>query len=330
MPTSQQILGLLRSHANGDDDRFRALALQLAGEKERRGHKVLAAEIRKLVDDLSKSKDLPKNQNPNLVPIVSPRGDLAGLMAASYPKTRLSHMVLSQNISDQLTKIIAEHRQRWRLVEHGLAPRSKLLLIGPPGSGKTMTASALAGELKLPLFTILLHGVITKFMGETATKLRAIFDSIVTTRGVYLFDEIDAIGGQRGATNDVGEARRILNSFLQFLEEDHNQSIILATTNHPEILDRALFRRFNLILEYALPTPELIVETIKSQLSTFPLRNLDWRSVASAAVGLSNAEVIHAAEDAARDAVLAGSEDVELKALCGALEARRSIYRPES
>jgi len=236
-------------------------------------------------------------------------------------------MVLDASTETQLRRIVEEHRQRWKLQEHGLHPRSKLLLMGPPGSGKTMTASALAGELGLPLFTVLLHGVITKFMGETAAKLRLVFDAITQTRGVYLFDELDAIGGQRGSDNDVGEARRMLNSFLQFLEEDHSESLILATTNHPALLDKALFRRFHLLLEYKMPDASLLVETIRSRLVMFPLGDIDWTRVAVAGEGLSNAEIIRAAEDAARDAVLDGNPGPSTEGLVGALEARRAGYR---
>lgn len=116
-----------------------------------------------------------------------------------------------------------------------------------------MTASVLAGELGLPLFLVRLDALITKFMG--AAKLRQVFDAISELRGVYFFDEFDAIGSQRGLANDVGEIRRVLNSFLQMIEHDQSNSLIIAATNHPEILDYALFRRFDDVIEYHLPTP---------------------------------------------------------------------------
>ena len=140
-------------------------------------------------------------------------------------------------------------------------------MVGPPGSGKTLTASALAAELKLQLFTIRLEAVITRFLGESATKLRSVFDQIAHMRGVYLFDEFDAIGGKRSAGNDVGEVRRILNSFLQFLEEPNaTDSLVVAATNHPELLDRALIRRFDEIIEYGLPDADAVRDLIKRRL----------------------------------------------------------------
>ena len=121
-----------------------------------------------------------------------------------------------------------------------------------------MTAGALAGELGLPLLLIRLDGLITKYMGETAAKLRLVFEAMQETRGVYLFDEVDALGGARAQSNDVGEIRRVLNSFLQFLEQDQSNSMLVAATNHPQLLDRALFRRFDSVIEYPLPSPEVV------------------------------------------------------------------------
>src|SRR5208337_5606310 len=130
---------------------------------------------------------------------------------------------------------------------------------------KTMSASALAGEFGLPLFEIRLEGLITKFMGETAAKLRLVFDAIAETRGVYFFDEFDAIGAKRTERNDVGEIRRVLNSFLQFLEQDESDSLIIAATNHPELLDPALHRRFDDVIEYALPDPDVARRILKNR-----------------------------------------------------------------
>jgi SpoVK/Ycf46/Vps4 family AAA+-type ATPase len=161
-------------------------------------------------------------------------------------------MALPEVLGARLERVLTEQRERDRLREHGFSPMRKLLLVGPPGTGKTMTAAALAGEMGLPLFSIQLDGLITKYMGETAAKLRLVFDAIQSTRGVYLFDEFDALGGERGSKNDVGEIRRVLNSFLQFLEQDDSDSIVLGATNHVGLLDRALFRRFDAVLEYSL------------------------------------------------------------------------------
>ncbi|WP_043644945.1 AAA family ATPase [Caenispirillum salinarum] len=326
MPSAQQLLGLIKSHAQGDEDRFVALTVQMAASEERKGHIRLAEQLRSLAEEASR-RNSTKAAKGKTVPIVAPRGELAQLVSASYPKTRLSHMILDPETNSGLRRIVKEHWQRWKLQEHGLAPRNKLLLVGPPGSGKTMTASALAGETGLPLFTVLLHGVITKYMGETAAKLRLVFDAIAETKGVYLFDELDALASQRGAGNDVGEARRALNSFLQFLDEDHNDSLLVATTNHPELLDKALFRRFHLIMEYKIPSGTLLIDTIRARLAMFPLDSIEWDLVVEAGAGLSSAEIIRAAEDAARDAVIEDRVAPETSDLLAALRARHTTFR---
>jgi SpoVK/Ycf46/Vps4 family AAA+-type ATPase len=202
----------------------------------------------------------------------------------------------------------------------------KLLLVGPPGTGKTMTAAALAGELGLPLFSIQLDGLITKYMGETAAKLRVVFDAIQATRGVYLFDEFDALGGERGSKNDVGEIRRVLNSFLQFLEQDDSDSIVLGATNHVGLLDRALFRRFDAVLEYSLPTEEIATRVMRGRLALLDTSHIEWHVAAKAAEGLSHAEIAMACEQAAKNAILDHTTAVRDAELVAALAERRSTH----
>jgi SpoVK/Ycf46/Vps4 family AAA+-type ATPase len=208
-----------------------------------------------------------------------------------------------------------------------LSARRKLLLIGPPGSGKTMTASALAGELKLPLLSVRLDGLITKYLGESAAKLRQVFDSMSATCGVYLFDEFDAIGTNRARPNDVGEMRRVLNSFLQFLEADESDSLILAATNNEEVLDPALFRRFDDVIRYSLPSPEEAQRLVQNRLNTFRLNGVLWDKVKAAAKQLSYAEIARACTEAAKAAVLTDSRELSTEDILSPLQERQSFRR---
>jgi SpoVK/Ycf46/Vps4 family AAA+-type ATPase len=282
--------------------------MQLAAQEAKSGHGQLAEELRLLIDH---AKAAPRFSSDKPVPIGRPRGDLASLLAVSYPKLRIKDMVLSPVLRGQLLRVIKEQRHAAAILEHGLSPRRKLLLVGAPGTGKTMTGSVLAGELGLPLFQVRLDGLLTKFMGETAAKLRLIFDASEVTRGVYFFDEFDAIGSQRGLTNDVGEIRRVLNSFLQMIEQDQSHSLIVAATNHPEILDYALLRRFDDVLHYALPTGGQIADLLKARLALLAAPRIRWTMIARSAEGLSYAEVNRAAEDVHKEALIGGKRPIK-------------------
>jgi SpoVK/Ycf46/Vps4 family AAA+-type ATPase len=320
MATADQVRALIKSHAEGDDSRFYSVALQVAAGAARSGQNRFAVELRDLVD--AARRDGPRQQRPT--PIAAPRGELAGLLSASHPTARMADLVLESAVRRRLDLVLLEQRQQDRLHAQGFEPMRRLLLVGASGTGKTLTASALAGELHLPLFVIRLDGLITKFMGETAAKLRLVFDAMVATRGVYLFDEVDALAGERARANDVGEIRRVLNSFLQFLEQDESDSLLVAATNHPQLLDQAMFRRFDSVIEYPLPSTEVAVEVVRNRLAAIPSESIDWSLVAEAAKGLSHAEITLAAERAAKDAILEGRHAVATLDLVGALEDRQT------
>ena len=324
MATAEQLKALLKSYADGDEDRFYAVAIQVAAHAAKQGHGRLAEELRALADEAQASTSRAKKRGTAPVPLVQPRGDLAGLLSASYPKTRLADMVLDEELYRRLKRILHEHRAAHKLNAFGLSARRKVLLTGPPGTGKTMSAAALAGELNLPLFTILLDGLITKFMGETAAKLRIIFEAISQTRGVYFFDEFDALGSERSSTNDVGEIRRVLSSFLQFLEQDQSDSLIVAATNHPQLLDRALFRRFDDVIEYSLPNDNQLHQTLTHRLAMLDTNSIDWGTIVLAARGLSYGDVTRACEDVAKEAILNDAMTVSTDALERALTERRT------
>lgn len=296
MASAEQLKALLQSHLAGDDQRFFSIAMQMAAHEARSGHGKLAEELRAMIDEAKSSRAA--------VPISRPRGELGSLLDASYPKVRLSQMVLTKTLASQLNRILREQRHAGRIVEHGLSPRRKLLLVGPPGTGKTLTASVLAGELGLPLLQVRLDSLLTKYMGETAAKLRQVFDATNQSRGVYFFDEFDAIGSQRGLANDVGEIRRVLNSFLNMIEQDQSHSLIVAATNHAEILDSALFRRFDDVLHYELPDETQIAGLMRARLSHSAAKSTSWLRLAKVACGLSYAEVTRAADEVLKDALI--------------------------
>ena len=164
-------------------------------------------------------------------------------------------------------------------------------------------------------------------MGETAAKLRQIFDVTGRARGLYFFDEFDAIGSQRGLTNDVGEIRRVLTSFLQMIEQDGSQSLVVAATNHPVILDPALFRRFDDILRYELPAKSQISKLLKMRLARSAEKGIRWEDLADLAEGLSYAEVTRAADEALKDALIHDRTQIRMADIETMLAERCSIAK---
>lgn len=314
--SGEHFKALVRTHGSGDDEAFYSVALQVAAQAARQGHHKLAADLKSAVEQ-SRTGRAGK-----VVSIAQPRGDLSELVLASHPTVTLKDLVLPDELDARVRRILTEQRQRKSLLDHGFDPAHRLLFEGPPGTGKTMTAAVLAHELSLPLFTIRLDSLLSKFMGETASKLRIIFDAAEAQRGVYLFDEFDALGGDR-AGNDVGEARRILNSFLVFLENSSSESIIIAATNHRSILDRALFRRFDMVLDYALPDAKQGAAVMRARLGSLA-KGIRWTSLAADIEGLSHADLVRAAESAAKSVILEGSTQVSVEELRLALSARKS------
>ncbi|MFK5950272.1 MAG: ATP-binding protein [Methylococcales bacterium] len=252
--------------------------------------------------------------------------ELKGLVLSKTPDIPLKSLVAPEATLGRFHRIIKEFYQRGKLQKHGLSNRRRILLAGPPGTGKTMSAHVLAHELKLPLYTVQVDRLVTKFMGETSAKLRQIFDIMGHKQGVYFFDEFDAIGGDRSLDNDVGEMRRVLNALLQFIELDQSDSIIVAATNNPKLLDQALFRRFDDVLYYSLPDESERKHLIELVLGTFLASRFAWKKVLSTCDTLSQAEIGSACCDAIKEAVLHDRSKVNATELIVTIKQRNHVY----
>lgn len=322
MASAAQIKALLRSHADGDEPQFYAVALQVAAAEARKGHADLAKELRNIVERLQQKKGNLATRE-NLLHIAEPQGEVADLLSVRQPATRLSDLILDDAASVHVRRVLNEQRHLDKLRSHGLRPRQTLLLTGPPGCGKTLTASAIAGELSLPLCIVRLESLMTRYLGETASKLRLIFDAVEKSRAVYLFDEFDSIGIARGSENDVGEMRRVLNSFLVFVENHRGNSVLVAATNHGHLLDRALFRRFDDLIELGLPNAELAKRTYRERLTGQASKRLNYARFAKASEGLSFAEITRVCEEAIKEMLLHDRKSLTTEAILRIISERR-------
>lgn len=314
MATAEQLKALIRAHFDDDNEKFKTVALQIAAHEAKVGHTSCARDIKNLVLNANKSRKKVALFGKKL-DTLEPRTNYVDML----------DLVLSETLEKKVTRIINEFHKKEVLRKNGLKNRSKILLVGEPGTGKTMTASVIANEVNLPLYVIQIDKLVTKYMGETSVKLRQVFDYIEDCPGVYLFDEFDAIGSDRSMDNDVGEMRRILNSFLQYIENEDSFSIIIAATNNPGILDKALFRRFDDVLEYLLPDDKQILRIMKNKLEGYSEENVYGSEVIEAARGLSHADISKACEEALKYSIMDETR-IDKKLMIGVLQNRKELY----
>jgi len=315
MATAEQLKALIRAHFEDDNEKFKTVALQIAAHEAKVGHTSCAKDIKNLVQNVKYSKKK-----------ITPFGKKLEALEQRETYVDMLDIVLSESLEARVNRIINEFRKKEILRKNGLKNRSKILLTGEPGTGKTMTASVIANEVNLPLYVIQIDKLVTKYMGETSVKLRQVFDHIEDFPGVYLFDEFDAIGSDRSMDNDVGEMRRILNSFLQYLENEDSFSLIIAATNNPGILDKALFRRFDDVLEYSLPDENQILRIMKNKLEGYSVQDIYDKEVLEVARGLSHSDISKACEEALKLSIM---EEIAInkRTMIGVLQNRRELYR---
>ena len=257
---------------------------------------------------------------------MEPADGLADLVTTEYAKVRLSDVTLASATQEQLEQVLHEQQQRDLLESHGLTPLRRLLLTGPLGTGKSMTASALATELSLPLVTIRIDALISKYTGDTAAKLRVIFDAMAHPRTVYLFDDLDMIAERQTFWTDIVDERRILDMFLSFLDGTQPESLVVAVADHSTLLDDALLSRFDAVIAYYLPDSAQALDLLRKRLGAMDTSAVSWDEIANHVKGLSQARLVRAAESAAKRAILSGSDSVSTSALVTSLRELRRIH----
>lgn len=253
----------------------------------------------------------------------------SGLLSAPRDLATLDDMVLAPDIRKKLSRLVLEQGRRAALVARGLKPSRKLLFSGLPGTGKTMAAGAIARAIRMPMFRVESHGVFSRYFGESAQRLAKVFEYVRLIPGVYLFDEFDSIGADReaiGSESDGGEARRVVNSLLQFIEDDQSDSLIVAATNHAQMLDSAIFRRFDEVVLFEPLTKDEIVELVRRKLVGFEAEPLDYDAIHAVNGELGHADLCGALDRARKDHVLDGSP-ISTTNIIDAIASRKLLAR---
>jgi len=267
MARSDLLISLVHAGNTGDKRGFRVATEAIIAEERAKRHDVLA-------DRLSKAIAPNGNGNGNgmhsaAVTHIDSLNRGRDFISEVIPRRRLEDLVLPDAARENLREFIEEQHRADILRAHGLEPRNRVLLVGPPGTGKTTVAEAIAEAVAVPLFVVRYEAIIGSYLGETASRLKRVFDYARTTPCVLFFDEFDAIGKERGDTHETGEIKRVVSSLLMQVDELPSYTIVTAATNHPELLDRAAWRRFQLRLSLPLPSSKRLAEFIGTFLTRF-------------------------------------------------------------
>jgi len=299
----RQLKELFRAFRTSDELAFRRAALEIIEEEQGKHHTALARDLRSLLAvgngaalDTSAFTVLPE-------PPTDREGEWP-LAQVRRPNYSLGDLVISPSIASALDSLVAEVRRWSDLDHHGLPRRQRILFQGPPGCGKTSAAEALAAELGRPLVVVSLDAVVSSYLGETASNLRRVLEYADQAPFVVLFDEFDALGRSRDDHAEHGEMKRVVTTFLQMIDKYSGPSILIAATNHPGLLDRALWRRFDEVLTFAKPTVHELRRVLRLRLRSVPHSGVDVEKYASALKGYPHAAAEKLALDARRCAVV--------------------------
>jgi SpoVK/Ycf46/Vps4 family AAA+-type ATPase len=298
------LVSIVRAGSQGDKERFRRAVEALAAEEREKKHSVLANRL---------EQSLHASEHATVATHPAHDERIRQLLAETVPRRTLDELILPSVVSEACLELVEEQHRVELLRSYGIEPRHRLLLAGAPGNGKTTLAEALAEKLMVPLLTVRYEGVIGSFLGETAQRLRQVFNYVATRRCVLFFDEFDAIGKERGDVHETGEIKRVVSSLLLQMDALPSHVIVVVASNHPELLDRAVWRRFQLRLELPPPTLSMAEEWFRRLAKRLeaPMGHSP-KTLAMKLKGLSFAEIEEFAADIARRFVL-GMPDANLQ-----------------
>ena len=304
MTTSELIKQMFLSFSSKDNEAFINAAREYIEREKRKKHNIVAKDLEKALYD-SEHISISSKRFKNILPI--PRDTEKGfpLLEIQHHNSNFDNLLISNEVKSQLEQIIREFKDSDILATYNLQYKKKILLCGEPGTGKTFSAQIISSVLNIPLLYIRFDSIISSYLGETAGNLRKVFDFVENGTWIVLFDEFDIIGKNRDDSHEHGEIKRVVNNFLQMLDNLKGDSIILAATNHQNMLDPAIWRRFDDVVYYNLPD-----EKIRYKLFEFYLKpikkeaNIEFKQFAKLTKGLSPADIKMIAEEAMKLAII--------------------------
>ena len=294
---AELIANIITAHCSGDESKFKAAVDELAADEDRKGN----VRVSSLLLAAYKGKKTTLIKKPDVMS--APEGGFAAQSAGGTfaprelydiirPTVSLDDVVLPANQRKLLLQILQEHNENAKLAEHNLPVANRLLLCGPPGCGKTMTANAIAHELGLPMAYVRLDGLVSSYLGQTSVNLRKVFTSVGTMPIVLFLDEFDAIAKKRDDGNEMGELKRVVTALLQNFDNMPDNVFLIAATNHEHLLDPAIWRRFNYVINFGYPDDEQRAELIGRWLAEYRVEhNLDIKKLTALTVDRSTAQI---------------------------------------
>lgn len=319
---SKKKIEIFEAFVNKDDDAFYKIASEIIEEEEKGKHHLLAAQLRDILKEKSGVTNIKLIHTEEIPPI--PRDNEKGFKLLDVKKFFLdwNDVILKKNTDIILKKIVQELENESILATYGLKPKRKILFYGPPGTGKTLTAKIMSSIIGYPLVYVKFESVVSSYLGETSSNLRKIFDYIEKGKWVVLFDEFDIIGKQRDDPTEHGEIKRVVNNFMLMLENYEGDSVIIASTNHPHLLDIGVWRRFDEIIYFELPDTEMRKKIFDKYLKVLKKKkNFDINKLSDETEGFSGADIEQVCLEALKTAILRGEDIVDIN------DAKEAISR---
>jgi len=310
---------LFRAFRERDDKLFNRAAESIIADELAANHHVAARELRSA---LQPTESIPRSRNGSSMNTL-PRDKRNGepLLLITEPMYNIVGPLLTSEAERKVERVVLEYSNRQKLADHGYQPKTKLLLWGPPGCGKTRTAHWIANRLALPVGTVRLSTLITSFLGETTAHLQRVFEVAASNPMVLLLDEVDAIAKERGDTQDVGELKRIVNGLLQALDfHQSSKSILISATNHQRLLDEAIWRRFDEIIEFPLPASDQVKQFLTTLLNGVKIDGIAT-NLHQPAIGLSFAQMERVTIDVIKTMILEDRKSVRATELSAAFKS---------